>query len=164
MLVDALEAPLLRYATRILGNATHSEDVVQEAFVKFAKAWRGDFAVSAEASAWLYRAVHNEAVDLIRAEERRRRLHREHGDEAFSHSGNQFSDGKGDIGDEAAAAAAALDALSPRERQAVVLKIYEGKRYKEIADIMGVSVDNVGVTLHGAMRKLASMLDRKDRS
>ena len=152
--VGRYEAPLLRYATRLTNNAAHAEDVVQNALVKLARSWKGEFRDSPELSAWLYRTVHNEAVDLIRSEERRRRLHLEHGAEAMARP----EEAPPAPGDDAEAAVRALDALSPRERQAVVLKVYGEKSYREIAAIMGISVDNVGVTLSGAMRKLAARL------
>lgn len=155
--VSALEAPLLRYASRIANNAAMAEDIVQNAFVKLIRAWKGDFENTPELSAWLYRAVHNEAVDLIRSEERRRRLHMEHGGEAMARPGQ----GEGEPTEAGAVAAEALGMLSAKEREIVVLKIYEEKSYREIAGIMGLSTDNVGVTLHGAMKKLAAILDRK---
>ena len=33
--------------------------------------------------------------------------------------------------------------------------------YKEIAEITGLTTNNVGVSLHAAMKKLASILDKK---
>ena len=161
-IVGLYEAPLLRYATRLANNATFAEDIVQNAFVKLARSWKGSFTDAPELSAWLYRTVHNEAVDLVRSEERRRRLHREHGEEALAHPDEDaYVPGAGEPGDEALAAARALESLSPRERQAVVLKVYEEKSYREIAEIMGISTDNVGVTLNGAMKKLSAMLEKE---
>lgn len=161
-IVGRYETPLLRYAARLANNAAFAEDIVQNAFVKLARSWKGSFSDSPELSAWLYRTVHNEAVDLIRAEERRQRLHREHGAEALAQPDEDAGvPGAGEPGDEALAAARALEALSPRERQAVVLKVYEEKSYREIAEIMGISTDNVGVTLNGAMKKLSAILEKE---
>lgn len=163
-LVERYETPLLRYAARLANNATYAEDIVQNAFVKLARNWKGDYQDTPELSAWLYRTVHNEAVDLIRSEERRRRLHREHGAEVLAQTEDAPPGDAGEPSEEALAAARALDTLSPRERQVVVLKIYEEKTYKEIAAIMGISVDNVGVTLNGAMKKLLAALEGKGRT
>jgi len=58
----------------------------------------------------------------------------------------------------AATAAEALSILSDRERHLVTLKVYEEKSYREIADITGLSIGNVGFILHGAMKKLARHL------
>lgn len=161
-IVGQYEAPLLRYAARLANNAAFAEDIVQNAFVRLARSWKGEFADTPSLTAWLYRTVHNEAVDLVRSEERRRRLHREHGSEAMAQtSDDAYEPGAGEPGDEALAAARALETLSPRERQAVVLKVYEEKSYREIAEIMGITTDNVGVTLNGAMKKLSAMLEKE---
>lgn len=156
-IVDAFEGVLLRYATRLTNNATSAQDVVQNAFVKFIRNWKGPLEVGGETSAWLYRVVHNEAVDYVRGESRLQKLHAEHGGECLARETPPP-----DPSDAALNAARALDALSPRERELVILKVYEEKSYKEIADITGLSVSNVGVILHGAMKKLAAKLGRKD--
>ncbi|HCE43764.1 MAG TPA: hypothetical protein DET40_09465 [Lentisphaeria bacterium] len=44
--------------------------------------------------------------------------------------------------------------LEPRGREIVILKLEHGRSYKEIAEIMGISVTNVGLILHTAMKKL----------
>ena len=61
-------------------------------------------------------------------------------------------------------AAEALSRLSVRERQLVVLKVYEEKSYKEIAEITGLTVGNVGFILHTAIKKLAAMLAAKENA
>ena len=151
--VDAFEGALLRYATRLTNSASSAEDVVQNAFVKFIRTWKGPYEATQEVSAWLYRVVHNEAVDFVRNEARRQRLHAEHGMECVAQDTPPP-----DPGDSALDAARALDGLSDRERELVVLKVYEEKSYKEIAEITGLTVSNVGVILHGAMKKLAARL------
>ena len=45
-------------------------------------------------------------------------------------------------------------------RALIVLKVYEERSYKEIAEIAGLSVGNVGFILHTAMKKLAAVLER----
>src|SRR5215204_31821 len=55
----ALESPLLAYARRLLGNPSVAEDVVQEAFMKL----HVRFNEVRQPQPWLYRAVHNLAVD-----------------------------------------------------------------------------------------------------
>ena len=165
--VDAYQTRLLRYVARLLGNASAAEDVVQRAFIKCAAAWKGPLEPSDDLSAWLYRVAHNEALDFARRERRRGFLHRRKADED-RHLGADVQapavGGDATPGDEALAAAAALRRLSDRDRLLVALKVYEQKTYREIADITGLSVSNVGVSLHNAMKKLAAMLgDRRGK-
>src|SRR4030095_12677344 len=58
----ALESPLLSYARRLLGDFSLAEDVVQDAFVKL----HGQFRQIRLPQPWLYRTVHNLAVDYQR--------------------------------------------------------------------------------------------------
>lgn len=158
--VDAYQGVLLRYAARMLTNRSAAEDVVQNTLIKCAAHWSGAMVPSDDLAAWLYRVAHNEALDQLRRERRRWTLHRRHADE--QHVVAEGVDvGKAEPSDAAAAAADALSILSERERQLVTLKVYEEKSYKEIAQITGLSVGNVGFILHGAMKKLAGHLAKK---
>ncbi len=159
-LFDAYEGVLLRYAARLTGNASWAEDIVQNTFVKFIRKWGGDIEVSPETAKWLYRVAHNEAVAHLRRETRLSKLHAEHGGECMAQQGADPSGAA--ISERAENAAQALSRLSDRERQLVVLKVYEEKSYKEIAEITGLSVGNVGFILHTAMKKLAAMLAAKE--
>src|SRR5688500_16211105 len=61
-LFSALESPLLSYALRLLGERAGAEDVVQEAFMKL----HAQFADVREPRRWLYRTVHNLALNQRR--------------------------------------------------------------------------------------------------
>ena len=58
-LFAALESPLLNYALRLLGEAGLAEDVVQEAFMRL----HAQFAEVRQPKRWLYRTVHNLALN-----------------------------------------------------------------------------------------------------
>lgn len=154
-LVDTYESALLRYVAKLTGNPSCAEDVVQNTFIKFIRKWEKGLEVSSEVASWLYRVAHNEAVDHVRSEARIRKLHAEHGGECLS---RPESGAAPEVTERAESAAQALARLPERERQLVILKVYEEKSYKEIAEITGLSVSNVGFILHTAMKKLAVML------
>ena len=151
--------PLLVYVARLLGSASAAEDVVQDVFIRFAELWKGPLEPDARMTAWLRTTAHNLAVDAMRADARRAELHRRHAEEAGVSTPPAPGQGGSDaVSDGAAAAAEALASLPPRERELVVLKVYEGKSYREIAEETGLSEGNVGFILHNAMRKLAAAL------
>ena len=58
-LFAALESPLLNYALRLAGELSVAEDIVQEAFMKL----HAQFEQVREPRRWLYRAVHNLALN-----------------------------------------------------------------------------------------------------
>ncbi len=152
----AYEARLLRYAARLTGNPTAAQDVVQNALIKLIQRWREALEPSPQLGAWLYRVVHNEAVDHVRREVRRQAAHARQALEQEPFASEPEADAAGP--DRGVAAAEALQSLSARERELVVLKVYEQKSYKEISAITGLTVGNVGYILHHAMRKLAARL------
>jgi RNA polymerase sigma-70 factor (ECF subfamily) len=162
-LVEKFEAPLLRYASRILNNSRSCEDVVQTAFIKLHKALGTQAFNEAQMSSWLYRVTHNAAVDYLRKESRRSLLHKRHGDEFVLTRPTLHDPSKQEISDAAAEAAQALKTLSLRERQIVILKVYEEKSYKEISDITGYTEGNVGYILHHALKKLAAEMKAYQR-
>src|SRR6266702_6675566 len=61
-LFEALESPLLAYAIRFVGEVGAAEDIVQEAFMKL----HAQFDDVREPRRWLYRTVHNLALNQRR--------------------------------------------------------------------------------------------------
>src|ERR1051325_6905072 len=58
-LFAALESPLLGYALRLVGDRAAAEDLVQDAFMKL----HAQFDEVREPQRWLYRTVHNAALN-----------------------------------------------------------------------------------------------------
>lgn len=162
VLVSEYERPLLRYVGLIVYDRDAAQDVVQDAFIRLFRKWPEEMAPSARLSSWLYRVAHNLAVDYLRKESRLHLLHRRHAedheDSAPPDRGRAFR-----ISEEAEKAVGALRGLSLREQQLVVLKVFEEKSYKEISQITGLTVSNVGYILHHAMKKMAAVL-KKERA
>lgn len=158
-IVSTYEAALLRYAGRLVPKADAAQDVVQDAFIRLFNKWQDELEPSPRLSSWLYRVVHNRAVDHVRKESRRHALHLRHAAQspefAVPNRGEGFR-----ISAAAERAVLALHHLSPREQQVVVLQIYEDKSYREISEITGLTTGNVGYILHHAMRKMADELKK----
>ncbi len=150
--VEDHEAALLRYATRIVGNSFAAQDVVQTVFIQLFSHWREDWQSSPRLKSWLYRVTHNEAVNHIRRESRRRALHEK--------AALEQQDAAGDDPMEARKAQVLeqLDRLKPHEKQVLVLRLQEGFSYARIADITGRSQGNVGNILHYAVARLAGLV------
>jgi len=162
-LVAGGETALLRYVARILRDPDSAQDVVQETFVKCYRQWSGDLSHSPALMSWLYRVAHNRAVDVLRHRERQAELHDRHAKERDESVPADRGESK-EVSQAAARAAGALQALSVREQQLVILKVYEERSYKEIAELTGLTVGHVGYILHHAMRKLAVELKREKES
>ena len=158
-LVSEYEGVLLRYVARIVQRHDTAQDIVQDSFIKLFQNWEGELRPSPEISSWLYRVAHNGAVDYLRKETRRNLLHNRQAEESDEfiqpNRGESFR-----LNEDAEKAAAALHKLSLRDQQLIILKIYEEKSYKEISEITGLSVSNVGYILHFALKKLAEELKK----
>ncbi len=157
-IVSEYEAALLRYAARLLGNSSAAEDVVQEAFIKLYRRWEGTLEPSAGLSAWLYRVVHNQAVDYIKKESRRSDAHQRHIEEHAVMSAPSRPGANRSADETRLNVRDALEKLPLRERELVVLKIFENKSYKEISEITGLTTGYVGNILHHAMKRLTEIL------
>jgi RNA polymerase sigma factor (sigma-70 family) len=158
-IVSMYEGPLLRYAAGLLRQHDAAQNVVQDTFIRLFKYWEEELQPSPQIMTWLYRVAHNCAVDHLRREERRHLLHVRHSMESAEfvppNRGEGFT-----ISEKAEQAVAALKTLSLRERELVVLKVYEEKSYQEISEITGLTVSKVGYILHHAMKKLSAELNK----
>jgi len=138
-------ASLVRMLTRRTGDADRAEEIAQEVFA------RAVVAPPRNPRPWLF-AV---ALNLVREEgrrdvrqQRRLMLYKAEQPAAF-----EAADEAMDRGDRQAAVRAALDLLSPRDRDALLLKA-EGFSYDDIAATLGLARGVVGTTLSRARQKL----------
>ena len=161
-IVVQYERALLRYVGRILNESLAAQDVVQNTFIKLFKGWNDELETSPQLSSWLYRVAHNCAVDYIRKESRRTILQRRRAEEDPNADGLASAQNP-PVSDAAEMAGRLLRELSLKEQQVVVLKVYEEKSYREIAEITGLSDGNVGYILHHAMKKLAQKLKNREQ-
>ena len=157
-IVMEYEAALLRYAVHITGSHDLAQDVVQNAFISLFDKWRAGWQPSPQMKSWLYRVTHNEAVDQIRREARRRELHQKAAVEAVQPCGDGIHC---DAEDERLMhVLGLLGRLRPHEQQVVLLRLQQGLSYAQIAEITGRSQGNVGNILHHAVARLAGLVKK----
>jgi RNA polymerase sigma factor (sigma-70 family) len=154
----ALESPLLAYAMRLVGGLEVAEDIVQEAFMRL----HAQFEDVREPKKWLYRTVHNLALNQRRDASKivALNLKGDNGDAA----GVDATDPQ-PLPDEQIArlegiglVRLSLETLDKRSRELVRLKFNEGLSYKEIAGKTGLTVSHVGYLLHHAIKAVADEL------
>ena len=161
-LFTVLEAPLLGYALRYTGEKGLAEDVVQEAFMKL----HAQFKSVEKPRPWLYRTVHNLALNQRRAAGRTVSL------EQASVNSSEHSESDASSAMDTADTALlpdeqivrlegiglvriSLAALDDRSRELVRLKFTEDLSYKDIAARTGLTTTNVGYILHHALKTIA---------
>jgi RNA polymerase sigma factor (sigma-70 family) len=157
----ALESPLLAYARRLLGDFGVAEDVVQDAFMKL----HSQFHQVRTPQPWLYRAVHNLAVDHQRRANRIVLVDDRKPDDAPA---TDIADAQ-PMPDEQIArwegiglVRLVLETLDARSRELIRLRFEEDLSYKEIAERTGLTVGNVGYILHHALKAMALELEKTE--
>ena len=151
------QAALLRYATRVLNNAEAAQDVVQDAFIRLHANWDKVMKRRVPIKGWLFRTTHNAAVDYIRKESRLRTLHEKQSKEDNCSVANGEDDRR-EREERHALVLQHLDALRPREREVLVLRLQEEMSYREIAAVIRRSEGYVGTLIHSATKKLSQSL------
>lgn len=157
--IRSYESNLLRYAQRLVCDFHSAEDIVQSAFVKLFRSWKKIKNREQTLNSWLYRVVHNEAVDLIRKENNYKNLLNQHAEEKKfndSRTNNDQKEYKKQL------ILKNIDCLAPAEKDVFLLRLEEGLSYKDIALITNRSVGNVGKLLHRAVVKVTKAVRYAD--
>jgi RNA polymerase sigma-70 factor (ECF subfamily) len=167
-LYAAQESALLIYAQKLVNHTETAQDIVQEAFLKL----HAGFDSVHQPQAWLYRTVHNLAVNHLRKNSKIVPLVIEDSDPSKagpSQHSVDVTDTK-PLPDEYLTRMEAigrtricLAKLDARSRELIRLKFDEGLSYKEIADQTHLTISNVGYLLHHAVKAVAAAL-RKEQS
>ena len=153
-LTDQLLPGALRQAWRMLGDQAEAEDVAQDALMRLwrqAADWR---AGEARVSTWLYRVVHNLCIDRMR--KRRPQVPVEDAPEPVDPDPSVLQ--RMAETETAKAVAAAIQELPERQRQALMLRHFEGYSNPQIGEAMDCSVEAVESLLARARRQLAVLM------
>ena len=141
---------LYRYLLFKLGSAEDAEDVLQEAFCRFARydlRWR----LVRSQQAFVFRIVRNEANRLLR-----RKLGRREGERMIA-TGGIGAFPAAFVAPEEATLALLLDRageLPGEQKEAVFMKVFDGLTFKEIGSVCGVSANTAASRYRYGIEKL----------
>lgn len=158
-LFDEMRAPLLRYLSGFPLSLHDSEDVIQEVFLDLFQQWQRGRSVQ-KPHAWLFRAAHNLALKK----------------KICSRKENEKNGSLATVEESAVDAAlnpedqlalnrrrkrleSVIRALPEQHRRCLYLRA-EGLRYREIADILGVSLGKVSLSLQRSLALIARATER----
>src|ERR1051325_485372 len=135
-LFAALESPLLNYALRLVGERSQAEDMVQEAFMKL----HAQFETVREPRRWLYRTVHNQALNLRRQSNKVVPLNSREDAQAPADATDPqpLPDEQIARWDGIGLVRLSLETLDERSRELIRLKFIEGLSYNEIGARTGL--------------------------
>jgi RNA polymerase sigma-70 factor, ECF subfamily len=148
LLVSRWEKRVFNYLLRLVSNREDALDVSQEAFLK---AYQNlpKLDDPARFSSWLFRIAHNEAFSLLR----RRKPEGEFLEPRAKDLGGRMLPIELSL-----AVESALKILSEDQREAVLLKVYQGFKFEEMAEILECPVSTVKSRLYTALDLLKTAL------
>ena len=153
---DRYSGRIYNFALRFLKNAEAAEDATQEVFVKMirhASQFQGD----AKLSTWLFSITANWCRDYLRKADNKSK---ESDDVLVTLPAplDQSPDRNLEQRENEARIQRALKALTPEQREAILLSRYQGLSYAEIAQISGCSEGAVKTRVFRAMETLKKAL------
>jgi RNA polymerase sigma-70 factor (ECF subfamily) len=157
--VDAYAGRLVRYAFRRLGDHQDAEDVVQQVFVRAFVDPSYRKQVQA-VGAYLYRSVANACTDLLR----RRDCAAVFREEVSTELSLAEAAGPSEIAQAAEGlrrAEAMLGRLPKEQAEAIRLRVFDGLRLGEIAEVLGCPMNTVCSRLRYGFQKLRKLVGEK---
>jgi len=152
-LVERYERPLLAYAGRMMnGDWQGAQDAVQETFLRLCR--EDSEKIESRVAAWLFSVCRSRVIDMQRTKRAT----------PIDASEMTLPDPCPDVSEQACDAEEKvhldklLHQLSPRQQEVLRLRLHAGLSYREIAEVTGLTVSNVGFHLHEAVRHLRSSL------
>jgi RNA polymerase sigma-70 factor (ECF subfamily) len=155
-LVDAYAGRLVRYAFCQLGDYQAAEDVVQQVFVRAFVDQSNRKKVSA-VGPYLYRSVANACTDMLR----RRDCAAVFREEISTGQLLARSDGSTEMAQAAEGlrrAESLLSRLPTEQAEAIRLRVFDGLRLGEIADVLGCPMNTVCSRLRYGFQKLRKLV------
>lgn len=149
------QAKLLRYANYLINDSQIAADVVQEALIKAFVNLKG-FDRKKKFSSWVYRIVHNEAINYLKKNK-----------QLVSLEANEWLreklGGRENIEEEFAREESGemvrrcLKSLAVEYRSVLSLYYLEDKSYEEIAEVLKLPMGTVGIRLKRGKEKLKNI-------
>ena len=153
-----------RYAYRIFRDKHTAEDVSQEFFFKLFRN-AGKYKPAGKFMTYFYRVLHNLCLDFLRKMNRKslpdfQSFENPVLDTMPIMEGAGAPDAGAQLSEEKRLVREAIGKLPPAQRQVIVLRELEEFKYREIAEVLGLSLNEVKVLIHRGRKSLLKILKR----
>jgi len=163
-LVDLYQKDVIKTAYYFVSNMEDAEDLSQEVFLEIFRSI-ARYKKHSSLSTWIYRIAVNKSLDHLRRQKRRNIFNQVKSFIQVSHDGtNAISkdpptlDTYNEDNEKRKILDTAVNSLPENQKIAFILNKYEEMAYKEIAEIMNLSVSSVESLLHRAKLNLQKKL------
>ncbi|HSA31723.1 MAG TPA: RNA polymerase sigma factor [Candidatus Omnitrophota bacterium] len=166
-LFNRYKLPLFNFARRILGNRADAEDALSEVFMAIATQ-KYTIEAGAKFSTWAYTVTRNACLTSLRKQRHTLSLWRKRDQDQGEEEQWQLPDEGPSVSDQAIskekikAIQKALELMPVNLREALVLREYQDLSYKDIAQVLGCSLDNVKVLIFRGREFLSNHLRKSD--
>ncbi|MHC5078371.1 MAG: RNA polymerase sigma factor [Planctomycetota bacterium] len=162
-LVERYEKPLVNFLYRMIGDLSEAEDLFQETFLRVLRAAK-NYEPKAAFSTWLYTIARNLCLDRVKKIKGLPTvpLDPRNGEEGAIK--NVLPDPVKDPGDAAAlqemtqVVRGALFDLPTKKREVLILRVFQGLPYEEIARVVNAPLGTVKYRIHDALKSLADIV------
>lgn len=151
-LYDKHARALYRYALSILGQAEDAEDALQETFVRLARDHH-KLAKVRNIRAYLFTSVRNAAYSILRSQRRQ-----DEGQRAICEAFPSETESR----ESPHALCEAFEKLPVEQREVIVLKVFDGMTFKEIARTVGASINTAASRYRYGIDKLRQALEENN--
>ena len=138
------------YVLKLSGDPDLAEDVVQEVFIKLWES-KAEIRIKTSVKSYLFKACHNKFIERMRASTKEASFLETLKWETLNKL--QTEDVTGKL-QKVEIINVAIEQLSPKCREAFLLSRYNQLKYKEIAEVMGISVKTVEIHISKALSQL----------
>jgi RNA polymerase sigma-70 factor (ECF subfamily) len=151
-IVERYESKLLRYANFLIKDYDMASDLVQDTFIKAYIGLNG-FRLDKSFSSWIYRILHNEAMNLIKRNKKVPNFTDQGmtGDEIFVKFTTDKTIDKNILKENVAKC---IGRISIKYQEVLVLYYFDQLKYDEISDILHIPASTVGVRIKRAKDEL----------
>ena len=155
-LYAAYKNRLIYFAMRFLKSREYAEDIFQDAF---AVVWQGRRFINPDASfsAYLYTIVRNRILNQLRDLSNQDKLR----EQILSQAVNYTNETKDEIANDLRQfISRALQQLTPRQREIFQMSRERQMSHREIAEVLGISVNTVQESISISLRTLRTYLEK----
>ena len=149
-------ARLLKICRVYAWSRADQDDLYQEMLFQL---WRAlpNLREASHADTWLYRIALNTAISFVRKDKSRRSRFVSASDEPIHDVPDTRLTRNAEADEKFAQLSQAIAQLNPTEK-AIITLFLEDLSYERIAEVLGVTENNVGVMLHRAKKKLSTLM------
>ncbi len=157
-IVRRYEEKLRRYALVFVHDGDQAEDVLQNTFIKAYENLQS-FKIKKKFSSWIYRILHNEAINYLK--KHKRDISLEDSVEALKVVSEWSADDHIKSEEIKEAINKHMDNIAIKYREPLVLFYLEDYTYEEIGEILRLPVGTVGTRIARGRRLLKKSFDKK---